>query len=490
MRERQHWPVFAPAMRSRERYDLLCKLALTAERMKQFGVRVDVPRAAEHARLRNAAAERFKGLFLRGTGLPEDSLGAAGAGQTAAVKDWFKERGAPEVVFDKRTKKSQFNSAALTIYATDYPGAEFAAPAAALLGLRKARTAVKFCEAYMAIAPRYDNRIHFGFNVLGTKGERWSSSMSASWEEDGERVRYRLNAQNVPAKKLRFAFEGEGELDLMVPLRDVFIPDRGCVWAKFDYDGAEARLIAYNTADEALLSWIAKGLDLHVENAKAIFRELKMPQMLRKVDKAAAQGTVEYAYIKAREAAKPMMYGASYQWSSHNPKRPDKYNDLFKQIKQIFPNTSETYLGVLVTRFFEAHPGIVAWHDRVGKAVEEDGYVELPQTGRQLYLPASNRGKNMGLNFYMQSGLGAAINRAIPLIDAGMDWKPGSTALLLMVHDEVDVQIPEARVEEVCAMVESHLSAPMDFGGTMASIPAEGDIGPNWGVTAARTDRK
>ena len=490
MSDRKYWPTFAPALRSRARYEQLCKLSVTAERMKQFGVRVDVPRAAEHARLRNAAAGRFQELFLKGTGLTVADLGEAGAGQTAAVKDWFKMRGAPEVVFDKRTKKSQFNSAALTIYATDHVGTEFAAPAAALLGLRKSRTAVKFCEAYMAIAPRYDSRIHFGFNVLGTKGERWSSSMSASWVEDGERVRYKLNAQNVPAKKLRFAFEGEGELDLMVSLRDVFIPDPGCVWAKFDYDGAEARLIAYNTGDEALLRWIAQGLDLHVENAKVLFRELRIPAELKKVLKDAKPGTRDEAYLKAREAAKPMIYGASYQWSSHNPKRPDRYNDLFKQIKQLFPATSETYLTVLVQRFFEAHPGIVAWHDRVGQAVEEDGYVELPQTGRQLYLPASNRGKNMGLNFYMQSGLGAAINRAIPLIDAGMDWTRGGTALLLMVHDEVDVQIPENRVEEVCAMVEAHLSEPMDFGGTMASIPAEGDTGLNWGATAARTKSK
>lgn len=451
------------------RYAHMAQLFGIAERMKQYGIRVDRGRIIEHTRDARARTAIFTRLFLKESKLAQSDLGKAGSGQTDAVKAWFAAQGAPDVVFDKRTKRAQFNAAALTIYAEDFTASPFGPAAAALLGLRKAQTSLKFLEAYLAVSDHHGGRIHFGFNPLGTKGERWSASASWSWTEGGEQREYSLNAQNVPSKSRAFTFAEDGTLPLMVSLRDCFIPDPGCVWIKHDYEALEARLIAYITGARKLIDWIAADKDIHMENARALFVEAKMPADAKKKDPR---------WAPFREAAKPCMYALSYQWSRGDGK--DKYNDLFKTLKSIFPNTQERYVTVLAERFFKLHPEIRAWQRRTSDSIERSGMIELPQTGRRLYLPPTMRGFNQALNFQMQSGGGALINRAIPAIAALCDWRPAGVGLLAMVHDEVDTSVPQARAAEIELAIADILGAPMDFGGTAAGVPAKGAVGTNW----------
>lgn len=475
------WPTMSfPIPRGEERYRQLLQLFDVARRMGQYGIRIDMRRARWHLDQARTRAEHFTRMFLDLTKLPPEALGDSGAGTTAAVRDYFwKELGAPHVSFHKRTKKPQFNTASLIIYATDFKGQPFSAPAAALYGIRKARTAERFARAYLAVAEHEGGRIRFGFNPLGTKGERWSSSATFRWKEveTGETVSYSLNAQNVPAKEPTFEFEKGVSTKLSLSMRDCFIPDPGCVFLKADYDQLELRLIAYTAGAKKLIEWINSGKDTHMENARGMFLEGKIQPHEKKVKKPSNKR--EEDLNKWREAAKPCAYAISYQAPSGSGK--DKYPDLYKQLKQIFPDLPEAYVSVLVKRFFDLHPEIRAWQGNTAEALTQLGRIELKMTGAMLYLPDSPRGRNQALNFQMQSGGGALINRAIINIDKHMSWQPGESALLAMVHDEVDAQAPLWDVERVKEIIDREMGAPAQIGETYAGIPASADPGLHWG---------
>ncbi len=461
----------------KDRYNRLVELALVAEKMKTFGVAVDTQRALGHVIEAGGRGDTFLQIFLETTGLNKEDLGKAGEGNTKLVKDWFRERGAPDVIFDKRTKKPQFNAATLTCWASDYSTKEFAIPAAALLGLRKSRTAARFANAYYEVASQYANRVHFDFNVIGTKGERWSASAKFRWkDEKGELQTYSLNAQNVPAKNQKYDFGKYGVHTIMASQRDCFIPDPGNIWAKFDYVGAEACLIAYNSQDTAMLDWVKTGADPHTENAKIMFPE-KVPQDCQKLTKEHGE------LLKFRDAAKPATFGLFYQAPRANSDgKPAKeiYGQLWSTWKQMFPHLNEEYFELNIQRFWAAHSGGKQWQQNVCDQVDEDGYFALPQSGKTIYLPDTGKGHDRALNFGMQSGLGFLINRAIPIISNRCTWQTGGLALLLQVHDEIDLQIPLDRVDEVCGWVSEELSKPADFGGYIAGVPAGPDLGPNW----------
>lgn len=467
-----------PLPRFKEQYERLVSLVKVAEQMKGYGVLVDTQRALTHAREADERAALFTQMFLELTKLKRTDLGLKGTGNSKAVKTWFREAGAPDVVFDKKNGKPQFNSVALTCWGSDYEGKEFSAPAAALLGLRKAKTAGTFAQNYYDVTAHSDDgRIHFDFNVMGTKGERWSASAKFIWEgQDGTR-KVSLNAQNVPGKASYRDFGKYGKLPLQVSMRDCFIPDPGTTWCKFDFEGAEAAIITYLTRDATLLEWQAKGLDFHTENAKVMFKEAGIPADMRKIEK----GSPWEAY---RVAAKPTTFGLVYQMPIRGREDADLtevYGELWKQWKQMFPNLNKEYFGLCIERYWEAHGGIRGWQYQECERVEDDGYITLPQTGKTLYVASTAKGKNMAANFYCQSGLGFLINRAIPSIAARCDWTPKGLALLLQVHDELDLQVPDDRVDDVCGWVSEEMSKPADFGGYVAGVPAAPDIGTNWG---------
>ena len=474
-----------PIAYGKERYAQAVKLVQIAEKMKEKGVRVDLGRAQEHYKAAVQRAAHYERLFLEKTGLSRWDLGKAGAGQTDAVRDWFWEQNnSPKLVFDKKTKKPQFNSPLLTAYAEDYKDTEFGPAAAALLGLRKAKTAAKFAEAYRAVGERHGGRIHFSFNIFGTKGERWSSSASWVWrDEHGQLVEYSLNAQNVPSKEPEFDFkDGAGKVKLALSLRDCFIPDPGCAWIKWDYEALELRLIEANSGSRRLAEWAAKGLDPHIENAKLLFLEAtkKVPPGAWRKHKDPAKGSVEELVNLCREAAKPIAYGATYQYS--DPNRENEYPELYKQLKKLFPQANDKYFKVLVQRYYAAHPEIVSMQQRLARGIQQTNKVELPVNHGFLYLPATNRGFNQAINSIHQSGGGALINRALVELDREFPWADGQSAILLQVHDELDAQCPENKVAEVEKLVADYMSKPATFGDVTLSVKAEGDVGSSWGT--------
>lgn len=483
MKEQRYWHEWVPMENGQAQYEHLVKLFGVARRMKAFGTRVD-PEACE-AHVKSAAERRahFTDKFLEITQLPSKALGEAGGGATAAVKAWFKAQGAPDVIFHKITKKPQFNQQALITWASESGDKPYGQAAAALLGLRKAVTAGKFASNYLIVSGANNGRIHFGFNPLGTKGERWSAS--AQFRIPGMEEPISLNAQNVPSKEPKFDFQdGNGPVKLALSLRNCFIPDPGCKWIKWDYEGAEARVMAVTTGCKTLLGWMDRGEDIHLQVARALFPSSNIPEEAATTPDKALREFYKKKFKNERDAAKGLLFGFAYAVTS--PPRRGKPQDFFvetqfKQLKATFPDITEPAVKLMAKRFFGLLPEILEYHARIRREVGENNLVVLPQTGAQLYLADTMRGYNMGSNFFMQSGLGALINQAIPHIDTMCTYRPSELALLLTVHDEVDMQVPEADVPRIELAVSQLLERPMFIHGETLSVPASGAVGTHWG---------
>ena len=464
--------------RAKERYDNALSLMRIAEKMTRYGFRVDLAKIAEHRERAMARRDRYQKMFCDMTGLPVAALGAAGEGHTSAIREHFTETlGAPDVEFDKKTKRPQFNNAALTTYATAYREQSFGPPAAALIGIRKNGRSVSFCDTYRIFAAQSatGDRIHFGFNPLGTVTGRWTSS--AKVRIDGRT--HSCNAQQIPSKSPEFIFSGGKPERLVESLRDIFIADDGCVLLKADYDQLELRLIAYVYNVTRLLKCIEDGKDAHILTASHIFKELGIDPNASKPSKADVSRDPKLKLLAmARDAAKPCAYGISYQM--HDVRGEGRYPQLTKTLKGIFPAITERMVAKLAENFFATYPEIKEGQLACKEQVDALGYAELSIDGRRLYYPATMRGYNQRLNFPMQGTGGALCNRALLEIDPQLDWGAGCQ-VRVQCHDELLVQAPYKYAAEVKNMLEIAMSRKAQIGACYAGIPAAADPGFNWG---------
>lgn len=467
-------PNVTVAPRAHERYTQLVQLMHITEKMTSKGWRIHRERLKAHRAQAAKRVSRYASMFAAQTNLPASALGASGSGATNAVRDFFwLTLGAPHVVFDKRTKRPQFSSECLVIYATDYAKEKFGVAAALLYGLRKNRKIMEFCDSYEQFA-RGDGRIHFRFNPAGTQTGRWTSSTKMRVPAPGGgRITYSANVQQVPTKEPVFDF-GNGPEKLVDSLRDIFIADENCVLIKADYDALELRLIAYVYGAKKLIAWIEEGRDCHMLNAIGIFRELNLPATAQKVKNAKTE--LERLANRAREGAKPLAYGVSYQM--HDEHGGGKYPTLYKTLKKLFPSLTERHANLLAQRFFELHPEIKAGQSAVRDNVRSKGFAELTIDGRRLYYPDTPRGHNQALNFPMQGTGGALINRAIIELDSKLNWQ--GQEIRAQIHDELVVQAPAKEAFKVAKWVEEAMGRPAQIGSTFTGIPAQADIGTNW----------
>ena len=458
------FPSVGPAPRAHERYSTLLRLMTIAEKIREKGWLIDSRALSDHVMNADKKVRRYTKLCLELTGLRLNDLGAAGTGATHTIRDWFwLKAGAPHVVFNKLTKRPQFSTECLVIYATDFRREPFGPAAAALYGLRKNKKLLQFLDAYRRLSMQ-DGRIHFSFNPAGTQTGRWTSSTRQRvLLPDGTRTTYSANAQQVPKKTPSFDF-GDGPEVLVDSLRDIFIADPGHVLIRADYDALELRLIAYVYGAQKIIAALNEGRDTHMMNAEEVFIEMNLKSADAKICKA------------ARTCAKTLAYAVSYQM--HDERGGGKYPTLFKALKKEFPTVVEQQANIYAERFFQLHPEIKAGQSSVRRRVDELGFNELTIDGRRLYYPSTMRGYNQALNFSMQGTGSALVNRALIELDKHINWQ--GQEVRAQVHDELVVQAPESEVAQMCELVERCMGAPAQIGRVFTGIPAAADVGPNW----------
>jgi DNA polymerase-1 len=250
------------------------------------------------------------------------------------------------------------------------------------------------------------------------------------------------NLQNIPIRT------AEGRR-----IREAFIAQPGYSIVSADYSQIELRIMAHISRDESLLKAFAAGEDIHRATAGEVFG---IPP---------AELTSEQ-----RRYAKAINFGLIYGMSAFG---------LSKQL-DIERSAAQQYMD----RYFARYPGVAQYMQRTRDQARRDGYVETV-FGRRLWLqeirsgsPARRQGaERAAINAPMQGTAADLVKMAMIRVH---DWISGErlgTRLIMQVHDELVLEVPDAEVERVRSELPGLMSGVAELA---VPLNVEVGVGPNW----------
>ena len=250
------------------------------------------------------------------------------------------------------------------------------------------------------------------------------------------------NLQNIPVRS------EEGR-----EIRRAFIAEKGKVLLSADYSQIELRLMAHVANVEGLKDAFARGADIPAATASKMFH---IP--------------VEGMDPMVRRRAKAINFGIIYGISAFG---------LARQL-----GTSRTEAQEYINAYFDRYPEIKTFMEDTVSFARSNGYVMTPfgrkcSVGNLNDRNAARRAfaERAAVNAPIQGGAADIIKKAMlrlpdALTEAGLTGK-----MLLQVHDELVLEIPESEIEKTTAVVKDIMENVFKL-----SVPliAEVGTGMNW----------
>ena len=274
-----------------------------------------------------------------------------------------------------------------------------------------------------------DDRIHASFNQTVARTGRLSSD--------------RPNLHNIPVRS------DEGRV-----FRTAFVPADGCELLVADYNQIELRCIAHLAADPGLLEAFNDGVDIHNATAARVFgvesSEVSLDQ---------------------RSKAKMVSYGLAYGMEAYGLGQ------------RLGIPTDEA--AVILNSYFEAFPAVQDYMDRAVAEARTKGYTET-LFGRRRSIPelldsnwrVRQAGERQAMNAAIQ-GLAADVFKiALVNVDQALSNGNFASRIVLQVHDEIIVEVPESEHDEVGDMVVGLMRSAVEL-----DVPLEVNVA--WGSTWA-----
>ncbi len=250
------------------------------------------------------------------------------------------------------------------------------------------------------------------------------------------------NLQNIPVRS------AEGRR-----IREAFIAPAGSVIVSADYSQIELRIMAHLSQDAGMLKAFANNEDIHRHTAAEIFGV-----ELTEVDS------------EQRRYAKVINFGLIYGMSAFG----------LAQNLNIDRASAQSY----IERYFARYPGVRDYMQSTRDMAKQRGYVET-YFGRRLWVPEINSPNGMrragaeraAINAPMQGTAADLIKLAMIAVDQWLDEAKLQTKLIMQVHDELVLEVPEAEL----AVVKAKLTELMQ-GVAQLSVPllVEVGVGKNW----------
>ncbi|MGA1556989.1 MAG: DNA polymerase I [Ilumatobacteraceae bacterium] len=249
-----------------------------------------------------------------------------------------------------------------------------------------------------------DGRIHATFNQTVARTGRLSSD--------------RPNLHNIPVRS------DEGRV-----FRSAFVPRAGCELLVADYNQIELRCIAHLASDPGLIEAFRAGQDIHSATAARVFG----------VDPSRVT-------VDQRSKAKMVSYGLAYGMEAYG---------LGQRLNIPTDEASE-----ILDAYFAAFPHVKSYMEATVAEARKRGYTET-LFGRRRPIPelldsnwrVRQAGERQAMNAGIQ-GLAADIFKvALVRVDAALDEAGIGAELVLQVHDEVIVEVPEDEREVVGPLV-------------------------------------
>jgi DNA polymerase-1 len=250
------------------------------------------------------------------------------------------------------------------------------------------------------------------------------------------------NLQNIPVRS------AEGRR-----IREAFIAPAGSVIVSADYSQIELRIMAHLSQDAGMLKAFANNEDIHRHTAAEIFGV-----ELTEVDS------------EQRRYAKVINFGLIYGMSAFG----------LAQNLNIDRASAQSY----IERYFARYPGVRDYMQSTRDMAKQRGFVET-YFGRRLWVPEINSPNGMrragaeraAINAPMQGTAADLIKLAMIAVDQWLGEAKLQTKLIMQVHDELVLEVPEAEL----AVVKAKLTELMQ-GVAQLSVPllVEVGVGKDW----------
>jgi DNA polymerase-1 len=250
------------------------------------------------------------------------------------------------------------------------------------------------------------------------------------------------NLQNIPVRT------AEGRR-----IRSAFIAPALAHIVSADYSQIELRIMAHLSGDERLAEAFAHGEDVHRATAAEIFGVTPLE-----------------VGPDQRRVAKVINFGLIYGMSAYG---------LARQL-DLARGAAQSYID----RYFARYPGVARYMEKTRNAAKIDGYVETV-FGRRLWLPdilAAQVGRRQGaeraaINAPMQGTAADLVKLAMIAVQGWIDREKLRTKLILQVHDELVLEVPDDELADVRAAL-----SPLMTGVARLNVPlaVEVGVGANW----------
>jgi DNA polymerase-1 len=386
-------------------------------RMERNGVLVDVPRLqAQSADL----ARRMLTLEAEAHALAGGPFNLASPKQIGELL--FSRLGLP-VLKKTATGVPSTDEDVLERLALDYPLPRVLLEYRSLAKLRST-----YCDKLPAAVNAATGRVHTTYGQATAVTGRLASTEP--------------NLQNIPVRT------AEGRR-----IREAFIAPPGSRIVSADYSQIELRILAVLSGDEGLRGAFSRGEDVHRATAAEVFGV-----------------ALEAVSPEQRRAAKAVNFGLIYGMSAFG------LAGNLGISRDAAQNTMD--------RYFDRYPRVARYMDEVRASAHERGFVETA-FGRRLWLPDINGGngprrqaaERAAINAPMQGTAADLIKRAMIAVDAWLQAQALGTRLVMQVHDELVLEVPEAELTAVREKVPALMAAAADW-----AVPLEVSlgVGANW----------
>ena len=294
-------------------------------------------------------------------------------------------------------------------------------------GLRKLLST--YIEPFAGYVSPRDGRVHTTFNQTLTSTGRLSSSNP--------------NLQNIPVRS-----------DQGREIRRAFVagsPDS--VMMSADYSQIELRIMAHLSGDEHLVSAFRAGHDIHSATAARIFGV-----------------ALEDVTPERRRVAKTVNFGIMYGMSSFG-------------LSQRLHCSRQEAKGI-IDDYFASFPSIRGFIDSTLARAREDGFVET-MFGRRRYVPDLNSNnatvralaERNAVNAPIQGTAADIIKLAMNRVDRSLREGGFSSRMVLQIHDELLLEVPEAEIEAVRGLLVKEMENVI---GLSVPLTVECNYGKNW----------
>lgn len=250
------------------------------------------------------------------------------------------------------------------------------------------------------------------------------------------------NLQNIPVRT------EEGRR-----VREAFVAPKGWRILSADYSQIELRIMAHISGDEGLLSAFRRGEDIHRATAAEVFHE--------SLDEVSAQ---------QRRMAKVINFGLIYGMSAFG----------LAQNLGVERSVASHYID----EYFARYPKVAEYMQRTRVQARTQGFVETA-FGRRLWLPdiVSSRApvraaaERAAINAPMQGTAADLIKMAMVAVENWLEKEGSRSRLILQVHDELILEVPEDEVETMRVKIPELMSSVVRL-----SVPLVAEVGvaDNW----------